>query len=527
MNIVLVGFMGTGKSSVGKELSRVLGKRYIDVDEIIQKKENCSIPRIFAEKGEDYFRKIEEEVIREVSRIDESVISTGGGAVLKRENMENLKKGGIVICLKANLQTILERTTGDEQRPLLNAHLDRKERIKQLLKKRAPFYNKADIIIDTSSLSILQTVDRIVKILSPERLQVSLKEKSYPVFIGFSLDRIGEVAKDFIKGKKILVVSDTNVFPLYGGRIEDSLKKWGFEAYSFKVPAGERSKSLSKVKKIYDFCLKAGLDRTSSILALGGGVVGDLAGFAAATFLRGINFIIVPTTLLSQVDSGVGGKVGVNLSQGKNLVGAFYQPRFVLIDPILLRTLSLRRIREGMAEVIKCAIIENGGFFSYLERNISRILSFRDIGILRSIIEKAVEVKIKVVEEDEREEKGIRQVLNFGHTIAHAIEAVSKYGKYTHGEAVAIGMVGAAKIGKEMGVFSSDYLARLENLIKKTKLPVKAKGLNPEEILQALKVDKKVREGRLFFVVPEDIGRVSLRGDVPLCLVEKVIKELV
>ncbi|MCD6574598.1 shikimate kinase, partial [Candidatus Aerophobetes bacterium] len=162
MNIVLVGFMGTGKSSVGKELSRVLGKRYIDVDEIIQKKENCSIPRIFAEKGEDYFRKVEEEVIREVSRIDESVISTGGGAVLKRENMENLKKGGIVICLKANLQTILERTTGDEQRPLLNTHLDRKERIKQLLKKRMPFYNKADIIIDTSSLSVLQTVDRIV-----------------------------------------------------------------------------------------------------------------------------------------------------------------------------------------------------------------------------------------------------------------------------------------------------------------------------------------------------------------------------
>ena len=223
----------------------------------------------------------------------------------------------------------------------------------------------------------------------------------------------------------------------------------------------------------------------------------------------------------------MGGKVAVNLSQGKNLVGSFYQPRFVLIDPILLRTLSLRRIREGMAEVIKCAIIENGGFFSYLERNISRILSFRDIGILRSIIEKAVEVKIKVVEEDEKEEKGIRQVLNFGHTIAHAIEAVSKYGKYTHGEAVAIGMVGAAKIGKEMGVFSSDYLTRLENLIKKTKLPVKAKGLNPEEILQALKVDKKAREGRLFFVVPEDIGRVSLRGDVPLCLVEKVIKELV
>jgi len=238
----------------------------------------------------------------------------------------------------------------------------------------------------------------------------------------------------FSLGKKILIISDRKVFPLYGEKVKNSLKEEGFSISSLEIPPGEKSKTLSKVKKIYNFCLEKKLDRLSSILALGGGVVGDMAGFAAATFLRGINFLMVPTTLLSQVDSAVGGKVGVNLPQGKNLVGAFYQPRFVLIDPLVLRTLSPKRIREGMAEVIKCAIIKNDGFFSYLENNLQKVFN-KDFETLKFVIEKAVKTKIDIVEEDEREERGIRQILNFGHTIAHAIEATAKYGRYTHGDA--------------------------------------------------------------------------------------------
>jgi len=526
MNIILTGFMATGKSSIGKQLANILGKRYIDVDEIIEKREGRSISQIFAREGEEYFRRVESQVIKEFSGVDGYVISTGGGAVLRKENVQQLRKRGVLICLKAKPEVILERTRDNMERPLLQGAGDKREKIKKLLKKRAPFYSQADIMIDTSSLSVSEAVGKIVKILAPEKLKVRLGERSYPIFIGASIDEIGEIAKDFKIGKKILIISDTNVFPLYGDRVKNSLEEEGYQVRWLQLPPGEKSKSLARARRIYNFCLETELDRTSSILALGGGVVGDVAGFVAATFLRGINFIMVPTTLLSQVDSSVGGKVGVNLPQGKNLVGAFYQPRFVLIDPLVLRTLSFRRMKEGMAEVVKCAIIKNGNFFSYLEGNLAGVMK-KDLQTLKTVIATSLRVKIQVVEEDEKEEKGVRQVLNFGHTIAHAIEAVSGFARYTHGEAVAIGMIGAARIGEEMGIFPSTHLERLMKLLRRVKLPTRARGLNPAKILQALKVDKKIREGRLFFVVPQKIGRVHLRDDVPYALVEKVVKELV
>lgn len=526
MNIVLTGFMGTGKTAIGRELARFLGMGYIDTDEIIEKRENCSIPRIFAEKGEDYFRKVETQVVREVSRLNGYVISTGGGAVLKRENRENLRKNGYLVCLKADPDIILKRTENDEQRPLLKGFSDKKSRVQKLLEQRNPFYSQADIMIDTSSLTVYESVEKIVKFLSPQKLELKLGKDSYPVFVGSSIDEIGEIAQNFKLGKKILIISDTNVFPLYGKRVKTSFEKSGFKVFSLQVPCGERSKSLTWARKIYNFCLDCLLERTSSIVALGGGVVGDLAGFVAATFLRGINLVMVPTTLLSQVDSGIGGKVGINLPRGKNLVGAFYQPKFVLIDPLVLRTLPSRRMREGIAEVIKCAILKNGGFFSYLEENISKALD-KNLLVLKFIINKAVRIKIEVVEKDEREKIGVRQILNLGHTIGHAIETVSGYRKYTHGEAIAIGMIGAAKLGVRLGVFPPGAFARVERLLKMAKLPTRGNNLDSQEIIQALKVDKKVKEGKMVFVIPEEIGQVSLRDDVPAELVKQVVKELV
>ncbi|MBE0477728.1 3-dehydroquinate synthase [Candidatus Aerophobetes bacterium] len=527
MNIALLGFMGTGKTAVAKELARHLGMKYIDTDEMIEKREKLSIPEIFARFGEDYFRKLETEVVKELSEFNNFVISTGGGVPLRRENINALKSKGYLVCLEASPEVILGRTKNYEgERPLLAGFIDKKKRIQELLEKRRLFYNQADFIIDTSHLSVEDVVEKVIKSLPEEKLRVNLKERSYPIFIGTSIDEVGKVTRDFSLGGKILIISDANVFPLYGEKVRRSLEKENFQVKFLQISPGERSKSLSRARKIYDFCLRANLDRTSSILALGGGVVGDLTGFVAATFLRGINFLMVPTTLLSQVDSSAGGKVGVNLPQGKNLIGAFYQPKFVLVDPLLLKTLSARRMREGVAEVVKCAIINNSFFFSYLEENIVKALMC-DLGVLRSLIKKALEVKIKVVQEDELEEKGIRQILNFGHTIAHAIEATSKYGRYTHGEAVAIGMVGAGRIGVEMGIFSSASFFRVENLLQKAKLPTRARGLGAGKVFEALKFDKKVRAGRLFFVLPEEIGKVSLRDDVPLNLVKKVIEELI
>jgi len=512
---------------VGRELAKRLGMKYIDTDEMIQKREGRGIPEIFAQDGESYFRKIETQVVKEVSKLEGYVISTGGGVVLNRENMEALKKRGYLVCLKATPEVILRRIKEEgEERPLLKGFVDQKKRIQELLEKRNPLYKQVDFVIDTSFLPVSEIVDRIVTSLSRKKLWVRLAERSYPIFIDFPLDEVGKVAADFKLGKKILILSDRNVFPLYGERVKVSLEEEGFCVTFLEIPPGERYKSLSQVRRIYNLCLDFALDRTSSILALGGGVIGDLAGFVAATFLRGINFLVVPTTLLSQVDSSVGGKVGVNLPQGKNLVGSFYQPRFVLIDPLVLQTLSPRRMREGMAEVIKCAMIKNGDFFSFLEKNIDKALS-RDFQPLRFIIDKAVRIKIKVVEEDEREEKGIRQILNFGHTIGHAIEVESGYRRYTHGEAVAIGMMGEARLGEKMGLFPPESLKRLENLLIRAKLPTKGRGLNSEKIFQALKVDKKIREGKQVFVLPQKIGEVLLIHNIPQELVKKVIEELV
>jgi len=526
MNIVLTGFMGTGKTAIGKHLARSLGMRYIDTDRIIEKKENCSISKIFAEKGEKYFRELETRIIRDVSSFNGYVISTGGGAILRKENADALRKNGYLVCLKADPDTILDRIGDGEGRPLLRGFANKKLRIQQLLKKREPFYRQADIMIDTSSLSISRVVEELVKLLSAETLQVRLDKNGYPVFVGLTIDNIGKIARDFKLGKKVLIISDRNVFPLYGERVRYSLEQCGFKTFFFQVPPGERSKSLTWVRKIYSFCLECSLDRSSSILALGGGVVGDLAGFVAATFLRGINLLMIPTTLLSQVDSGVGGKVGVNLPQGKNLVGAFYQPKFVLIDPVVLRTLSLKRLKEGIAEVVKCAIIKDKDFFSYLEKNIQRILD-KNLFVLRSVIIRAVRIKIGVVEKDEKEKIGIRQILNFGHTIAHAIETVAGYRRYTHGDAVAIGIIGASKLGVKLGIFPQESFARVEKLLKMAKLPLKGKNLDTQQIIQALKKDKKVREGKVLFVIPEEIGRVSLKDDIPVNLVKQVIEELV
>lgn len=527
MNIVLIGFMGSGKSKVGRELAKRLGMKYTDTDELIQKKERRSIPEIFAREGESYFRQIESEVVKEVSKLDHYVVSTGGGVVLNRENMQALKENGWLVCLKATPGAILSRIKeGGEERPLLKGFVDQKKRIQELLEKREPLYRQADFTIDTSFLAVSEIVDRIVTSLSQEKLWVRLRERSYPIFVGFPLAQVGKIAANFKLGRKILILSDRNVFPLYGEEVKTSLEEEGFWVTSLEIPPGERYKSLSQANRIYNLCLDFALDRTSSILALGGGVIGDLAGFVAATFLRGINFLVVPTTLLSQVDSSVGGKVGVNLPRGKNLVGSFYQPRFVLIDPQVLPTLSPRRMREGIAEVIKCAIIKNGDFFSYLEKNIDKALSW-DFQTLRFIIDKAVRIKIKVVEEDEREEKKIREILNFGHTIGHAIETESRYRRYTHGEAVAIGMVGESRIAREMGLFPSQALERLKNLLIRAKLPIRARGLNSEKVFRALKVDKKIREGKQVFVLPQKIGRVSLIDNVSQKLVKKVIQELV
>jgi len=358
-----------------------------------------------------------------------------------------------------------------------------------------------------------------------ETVKVNLGQRSYPVYIGQDLARVGKIARDFHLGKKILLVSDDQVYEFYGEKVRTSLQQAGFCIFLAKVPPGEIYKSLSQAIKLYEKCVESKLDRDSTIIGVGGGVIGDLAGFVASTYLRGLNFVLLPTTLLAQVDSSVGGKVGVDLPQGKNLVGSFYQPRFVYVDLKVLKTLSRQQVKEGLSEIVKYGVIKDADFFEWVEKNLERTKAL-DLEVIDFAVRRSVEIKAKVVGTDERELKGRREILNFGHTIGHAIEASSDYRSYTHGEAVALGMIGAARIAERMGYFPSHLVERLKSLLEAIGLPTWIEGVDEEKIWDALQLDKKVREDKLHFVLPRKIGEVFLTAEVSPNLIRKTLQDL-
>jgi 3-dehydroquinate synthase len=347
-------------------------------------------------------------------------------------------------------------------------------------------------------------------------VDVSLGNRSYPIFIGEQiLSNLGAQCARLKLGQRCAIITDKHVAPLYSKPALASLKRAGFDAVLLTVPAGETSKSLKMVGHCYDQLARHRLERNSFIVALGGGVIGDLAGFVAATYLRGIAFVQVPTSLLAQVDSSVGGKVGVNLKAGKNLVGAFHQPKFVLCDLAALTTLSAREFRAGLAEVIKNGIIYDAALFAQLERDLPCLFK-RDPKTLAGIVARCCEIKAEVVQQDERE-TGLRAILNFGHTIGHAIEAISGYGKYLHGEAISIGQVAAAKLSARALGFPLDAAARIERLFAAANLPttIELPPARRRALIQAMRLDKKVSGGEIKFVLARRIGQVEPGHKIP------------
>ena len=341
-------------------------------------------------------------------------------------------------------------------------------------------------------------------------VNVDLADRSYAIRIGKGLlPLLGRQCAALKLGRRCAVISDTNVTPRYGQTALKSLKDAGFHPVLLTVPAGETAKSLKTVQSCYDQLAAHRLERKSFVVALGGGVVGDLAGFVAATYLRGIPFVQVPTTLLAQVDSSVGGKVGVNLKAGKNLVGAFHQPRLVLCDLDSLGTLPTREYRSGLAEVIKYGIIYDARFFATLEKGMKKLLQ-RDSHLLATVIARCCEIKAEVVGQDETE-SGLRAILNFGHTVGHALEAVSRYGKYLHGEAISLGQVAAAQLSAQVLGLPPEAVERIRRCFDAAGLPT-ALELNPatqRRVLAAMQLDKKVSGGEIKFVLAREIGRVE------------------
>ncbi|MDJ0714668.1 MAG: 3-dehydroquinate synthase [Prochloraceae cyanobacterium] len=356
-------------------------------------------------------------------------------------------------------------------------------------------------------------------------INVDLSENSYQIRIASgSLDRLGTQMSQLNLGKKVLIVSNPEIFSYYGEIALDSLKKAGFEVFSHLIPAGETYKTLDSIKQLYDTALENRLERSSTMVALGGGVIGDMTGFGAATWLRGINFVQVPTSLLAMVDASIGGKTGVNHPQGKNLIGAFYQPRLVLIDPQVLKTLPEREFRAGMAEVIKYGIIWDADLFAQLEAadRLDR-LEYISEELLQTILTRSCQAKADVVSKDEKE-AGLRAILNYGHTIGHAVESLTGYSSLVHGEAVAIGTIAAGEIATQLQMWSVEEAKRQYEAIVKVGLPTKIPAkLDVDRIIEVLKTDKKVKAGKVRFILPERIGKVTITDRVSPDILRQVL----
>jgi 3-dehydroquinate synthase len=355
-----------------------------------------------------------------------------------------------------------------------------------------------------------------------QTVRVSLAARSYDIEIGQRLlTRAGDWIAARIHFSHAVVITDANV-QSHAASVVESLERRNARVSRAIVPAGESTKSVASADELWRLLLEFGADRKSVVVAVGGGVIGDLAGFVAATFARGLPFIQVPTTLLADVDSSVGGKVGVNLPGAKNMVGAFWQPRGVLIDTEVLTSLPEREYRSGLAEVVKYGVILDAEFFEFLEQHVDEIRR-RDPQVLRHIIAACCRLKASVVEQDEREESGLRAVLNYGHTFCHAIEAVTDYGQFLHGEAVAIGMVCASRLAELLGRVPPELTARQVALLSNLGLPVALPELPPDELLAAMQRDKKVEHGRLRFVLPSRMGHVELVGGVDAVLARRAL----
>jgi shikimate kinase/3-dehydroquinate synthase len=523
-NLVLTGFMGTGKTRVGREVARRLGRPLVDMDALIEARAGKPIPRIFADDGEAAFRRMEAGLCQELSGESGLVIATGGGALIDAANRQAMMQQGVVICLTGDADEIQRRLSQAEAlgRPLLDVPDPRAE-IVRLLAERQEAYAAIPWQVDTTGLSVDAVVKEVIQLADSVTLRVHHPGGAYPIHIGDGLLRhVGGAlrATGAIPGNRVAVVTNPVVGPLYGNQIEAALGVAGYRPVFCIIPDGEQHKTLDTVAALYDQLLDAELDRSCGVVSLGGGVTGDIAGFAAATFMRGVPFMQVPTTLLSMVDASVGGKVGVDLPRGKNLAGAFKQPALVVVDPNVLATLPAEEVRSGMAEAIKHGIIGAPDLFAELESPGST----DRFDISASRLARTLDVKIQIAEGDPFEQ-GRRAVLNLGHTVAHALERLSAF-SLRHGEAVAIGMVAAARISAEIGWAEASLPGRIEAALTAWRLPVRCPPFTVEEICEAMVHDKKRRGRTLRWILPHAIGHVEIADDVPSQVVISVLKSM-
>lgn len=527
--IVLIGLSGTGKSTAGAWLARALNRPFVDTDQLIEQEAGRSIADIFREQGEPEFRRIEARAFAKAVDQTGAVVATGGGIVEHPDN-ERLLRDARVVWLSARPAALAARLSAHSDRPLLQG--DPIGALTAQAERRTPRYAAlADWIVATDHLTAEQTAAEIRRFLdlpqaaASDALMVTTPGGSYEVRVApDALADLQRAIHAIAPRGRVWIVSDDQVWRLHGERLLEQLRSAGIAADAYRIPAGEASKNLGTVSAVYDWLLGQNVERGDLLVAVGGGVVGDLAGFVAATVLRGIRLIQVPTTVLAIVDSSIGGKTGVDHPAGKNLVGAFHQPALVLADSTVLATLPPTDRQAGWAEAIKHGVIADAELFDDLVQYAPdlRVLSEP---VTSQLLRRAAAVKVAVVSGDEREQ-GARILLNYGHTIGHALERWSNY-TLRHGEGVAIGMRVAARIAQRLGIFEAALEKRLHEVLHRFELPTHLPpGADPTAILQDARSDKKVRQQRINWVLPTAIGSATVRNDVPDELVIECLSEL-
>jgi len=540
-HVVLVGLSGTGKSSVGREVALDLGFDLVDTDAEIERRTGRTIPDIFRTDGEPAFRAIESSVMRDALARDRAVIATGGGAVIDPSIWAPTHLGAdsvLTVWLDGPTETLVDRLRkqameegGAADRPLL-AEGDPVAKIEAMRAARTPMYGRARVQIDIaqrSPASIAADIAEMARLGAGEESRFDLEAETArsAIRVGMgSRHRLGDViGQRWPRAQRVWVMVDGNLHRHAGAELDALAGTISADVNVLPVAPGEGSKSLDGLSRLYDWMLGGGIERGDVVVALGGGVVGDLAGFAAASVLRGVGLVQVPTTLLSMVDSSVGGKTGINHAAGKNLIGAFYQPSEVVIDPELLQTLPPRELRSGWAEIIKHGVIEPstpGGecpvLYDALERN-APALAVLSSPLTAWLIRRNVSLKAAVVQADERE-SGIRAYLNFGHTIGHGVEAAGY--SLLHGEAVAVGMGAAMSIARDLDMVDARDEARLLRLISRFGLPSTA-AVAPDVVREKMASDKKKAAGTQKWVLPLRAGGVTIRTDVPADVVTRAI----
>lgn len=544
-NIYLIGFSGTGKSTVGAMTADLLGWIFLDTDEMIVSQAGRSIAEIFQEDGESAFRRLERSALESISRGQRQVVSTGGGIVIDERNRRIMEATGLIVCLEARADTIYHRLSNPAEidgpqavRPLL-LHSDPLRRITSLKTDRQALYAQAHWTIHTDRLSAAEVASEAVRAwnrIAPNADQDSTHDDAlaatvrtssgdYPVWVGWGLaETIGQRVKARIGPGAAYVITDENA-QRHARKAQMSMEAAGIPSHLFVMEPGEMHKSMDTLSHIYRWLAERKAERGHLIVAVGGGVVGDVGGYAAATYLRGMPLVQAPTSLVSMMDASIGGKTAVDLPQGKNLVGSFKHPEFVLADVETLSTLPARALVSGWTEAIKHALILDEPLLRVFEENVEAISSL-DPEIASGALRRSVAIKAKVVSQDERETLGVRALLNYGHTTAHALEAATGYDQYLHGEAVGIGMTAAAHIANWMGMLTSEEFRRQCSVLEAYGAPLAYDGVDPASIRDAMSMDKKTVGGKIRWVLLDGIGNAVTRSDVPSELVDRALREV-